>query len=182
MDLTVVAQMIARGVKPDLFHLQEQYYRLMADDYRRWYAGTEFPLDRFSEAVYQCRLSNETTLPQEEFPNEVRCMAEFKMVIPRPAIGPDGQPTTRWYFRHDKIEDFFVVQAFLADERRQVKHLGDPRFRGVYLLLALLLPEDAVLGLRERLIQYAADAKDHTVSDLFIQLLRTRPRAEYYFV
>ena len=178
MDLTVVAQMIARDVKPDLFHLQEQYYRLMADDYRRSYAGTEFPLDRFSEAVYQRRLSNEeTTLPQEEFPNEVRCMAEFKMVIPRPAIGPDGQPTTRWYFRHDKIEDFFVVRAFLVDERRQVEHLGDPRFRDVYLLLALLLPEDAAIGLRERLIQYAADAKDHTVSDQFVQLLRLRPLA-----
>ncbi|MGH8568379.1 MAG: hypothetical protein ACREXU_10275 [Gammaproteobacteria bacterium] len=29
-------------------------------------------------------------------------------------------------------------------------------------------------ALRERLIDYAADTKDHTVSDTFVQLLRSR--------
>ncbi len=52
--------------------------------------------------------------------------------------------------------------------------MGDPRFRGVYFLLATLLPLDDAKQLREKLIQYAADTKDHTVSDTFVQLLRTR--------
>ena len=33
MDLTVVAEMLARGKKPDVFRLREQQYRTMAADY-----------------------------------------------------------------------------------------------------------------------------------------------------
>jgi hypothetical protein len=74
--------------------------------------------------------------------------------------------------------DFFLVQNFLGEtaetEARLIDHMGDPRFRGVYFLLATLLPLDDAKQLREKLIQYAADTKDHTVSDTFVQLLRTR--------
>ncbi|GAX34601.1 HEAT repeat-containing PBS lyase [Nodularia sp. NIES-3585] len=52
--------------------------------------------------------------------------------------------------------------------------MSDPRFRGVYFLLATLLPLDAAKELREALIQYAADTKDNTVSNTFVQLLRSR--------
>lgn len=52
--------------------------------------------------------------------------------------------------------------------------MGDPRFRSVYFLLATLLPLDEAKAIREKLIQYAADTKDYTVSDTFVQLLRTR--------
>ncbi len=57
---------------------------------------------------------------------------------------------------------------------RPVQHLGDSRFRGVYFLLAMLMPLTDAQTLRERLIDYAADTKDHTVSDTFVQLLRAR--------
>ena len=77
-----------------------------------------------------------------------------------------------------KIMEFFIVQTFLGDsttaQNRLLDHMGDPRFRGVYFLLATLLPLPDAKDLRERLIQYAADTKDHTVSDTFVQLLRTR--------
>ena len=33
---------------------------------------------------------------------------------------------------------------------------------------------DAAKELKEKLVQYAADTKDHTVSDTFVQLLRPR--------
>ena len=49
------------------------------------------------------------------------------------------------------------------------------RFRGVYLQLARLLPLSDARALERRLIDYAADTQDHTVSDVFIQLLRVRP-------
>ncbi len=61
-----------------------------------------------------------------------------------------------------------------AAEGLLVDRMGDPRFRGVYFLLATLLPLDAAKELREKLIQYAADTKDNTVSNTFVQLLRTR--------
>jgi len=74
--------------------------------------------------------------------------------------------------------EFFIVQTFLGDsttaQNRLLDHMSDPRFRGVYFLLATLLPLNDAKDLRERLIQYAADTKDHTVSDTFVQLLRTR--------
>jgi hypothetical protein len=83
-----------------------------------------------------------------------------------------------WHFRHDKIMEFFLVQNFLGDslsaKERQTKHMSDPRFRGVYFLLARLLPLEAALELRELLIQHAADTKDHTVMDTYVQLLRSR--------
>ena len=74
-----------------------------------------------------------------------------------------------WHFRHDKIMEFFIVQSFLGDSNdRPQQHLGDPRFRGVYFLLALLLSLEEAELLREQLIHYAADTKDHNVSDTFI--------------
>ena len=70
------------------------------------------------------------------------------------------------------------MQNFLGDsadaEARLIDHMGEPRFRGVYFLLATLLPLDEAKKLREQLIQYAADTKDHTVSDTFVQILRTQ--------
>ena len=83
-----------------------------------------------------------------------------------------------WYFRHDKIMDFFLVQNFLGESKeiqaRLKEYIGDPRFRGVYFLLANLLEPDAAFRLRESLIQYAADTNDHTVSDTFVKLLRSK--------
>jgi hypothetical protein len=40
--------------------------------------------------------------------------------------------------------------------------------------LATTMPIDAANNLREMLIQHAANTKDHSVSDTFIQLLRSR--------
>jgi hypothetical protein len=104
-------------------------------------------------------------------------MEEYKMVLSRQnqdSENPNGQI---WYFRHDKIMEFFIAQMFLGqNEDLLLDHIGDSRFRGVYLLLAKLMPEDAAFHLREMLIQYAADSKDHTISDTFIQLLRSRQK------
>ena len=91
------------------------------------------------------------------------------------SLDEGGKSRTEWHFRHDKIADFFVVQAFLGPANdKPEKHLGDARFRGVYLQLARLLPLEDARALERRLIDYAADTQDHTVSDTFIQLLRPR--------
>jgi len=41
-------------------------------------------------------------------------------------------------------------------------------------MLAAMLPIKEARLLRERLINYAADTKDHSVSDAFVQILRSR--------
>ena len=179
MDLTVVAQMIALGKQPNLLRLQEQQYNLMAAEYQQQWSQ-DFPLKKFSEAVYQLRLNDEKALPADEFYQELVSMEDekYKMVVSRQWKDAKGEAQHEWYFRHDKIMEFFIVQTFLGDsttaQNRLLDHMGDPRFRGVYFLLATLLPLPDAKDLRERLIQYAADTKDHTVSDTFVQLLRTR--------
>jgi hypothetical protein len=179
MDLTVVALMLCQGKTPNLFRLQEQLYNQMAKEFlTEW--KYKFPLKKFSEAVYQMRLNDEKAVPAEQFYQELQSLEDekYKMVVSRQWKDEKGEAKKEWYFRHDKIMDFFLVQNFLGEsdetEARLIDHMGDPRFRGVYFLLATLLPLDDAKQLREKLIQYAADTKDHTVSDTFVQLLRTR--------
>ena len=179
MDLTVVALMLSQGKYPNLFRLQEQQYNLMAAEYlKEW--NQEFPLKKFSAAVYQMRLEDKQALPADEFYQVAMSLSDekYKMVVSRQWEGEKGEAKKEWYFRHDKIMDFFLVQNFLGEtdaaEGLLVDRMGDPRFRGVYFLLATLLEIDAAKKLREELIQYAADTKDNTVSNTFVQLLRTR--------
>ena len=179
MDLTVVAQMIAIGKNPDLFRLPEQQYHLMATDYRqRW--NQDFPLKQFADALYQLRLNDEKAIPPDPFNQELVSMEDekYKMVVSRQWKNPKGEPQQEWHCRHDKIMEFFIVQTFLgageAAQNRLIDHMGDARFRGVYFLLATLLPIGQATDLREKLILYAADTKDHTVSDTFVQLFHSR--------
>ncbi len=179
MDLTVVALMLSQGKYPNLFRLQEQQYNLMAAEYlKEW--NQEFPLKKFSAAVYEMRLQDKQALPADEFHQVAMSLSDekYKMAVTRQWQDEKGEAKKEWYFRHDKIMDFFLVQNFLgqsdAAEVLLVDRMGDPRFRGVYFLLATLLPLDAAKELREKLIQYAADTKDNTVSNTFVQLLRTR--------
>ncbi|MEI2577866.1 ATP-binding protein [Scytonema sp. PRP1] len=171
--------MLSQGKQPDLFRLQEQQYQLMAEEYlREW--KHEFPLKKFSQAVYQMRLNDESAIPADEFRQELISMEDekYKMVVSRQWEDAEGEPHKSWYFRHDKIMEFFLVQNFLGEseeiQERVNQHIDEPRFRGVYLLLATLLPLDTALELRERLIEYAANTKDHTLSDKYVQLLKLR--------
>jgi len=165
MDLWTVAELIARDERPDLFRLQEQQYRIMAEDYKRTNVDRDFPLARFSEHCYDMRLHDEVAISQELFQQELLCMERHKFVVRR-----ESKVKTQWLFRHDKIAEFFIAQTFLQavhgpDNARPAEHIADARFRGVLLLLATMMPLDAATALREQLIQYAADTKDHTVSD-----------------
>jgi hypothetical protein len=180
MELTLVALMIARREKPNLLNLQQQQYEIMAEDYDRLYLTNIFPLKAFSETVYQMRLKDESAIPPEEWLEELQCMERHKMVISRQLIDFEGKPTKKWNFRHDKIQEFFIMQTFLGEQKdnRVTGHISDPRFRGVYFLLATTMPIDDANNLREMLIQYAANTKDHTVSDTFIQLVRSRQPSE----
>ncbi|MEL6438374.1 MAG: HEAT repeat domain-containing protein, partial [Cyanobacteria bacterium J06621_8] len=173
MDLTVLSQIIARGESPDIFSLQQQQYNLMAADYKTKQLEL-FPLDKFAEHAYQMRLKNNCVLSESDFFEELQCLERYKMVCQRPSNAAN-EPVRDWKFRHDKIWEFFILQTFLGkDNDRPSKHKQDSRFRGVYFLLVNVMPLEDAETLREELIQYAADTGDHTVSDRFVQLLRTR--------
>ena len=173
MELTTVAHMLSLGKRPDLLSLQKQSYKIMANDYKHSNIGDDFPLQRFSERVYQMRLEDETVLPAQDYKQEIICLERHKMVISHSVNNHSDEKQFR--FRHDKIMDFFIVQTFLgkASDKPQ-KHLGDSRFRGVYFMLATLMPLADAKILREQLIDFAVDTKDHTVSDSFIEIVRLR--------
>ena len=175
MDLTLVAQLLAQGKDPDLLNLQQQQYEIMAEDYQQIHL-CPFPLAEFAETVYQMRLHDQITIPEEGCLDELHCMERYKMVLTRQQKDGFGRTYREWKFRHDKIQEYFIVQTFLKTENRerQHEHLSDPRFRGVYLLLATLLEVNQALVLRETLIQSAAETKDHAVSDQFIQRFNSR--------
>ena len=176
MDLSVVAEILTRGEVPDLHKLMDHYYNVMAIDYSRLNQGREFPLREFSNRVYEMRCSDEDEFDLSEFEDELNFMSDHRMVVARQHTG--GAIST-WRFRHEKIMDYFIVHAFLGrDNRLPEKHLSDMRFSGVYFLLALLMPLSEAAELRERLIFYAADTKDHFISDRFVQNLRSRALAE----
>jgi HEAT repeat protein len=179
MELTLAAWAISAGKKPDIFHLHEQQYEMMAAEYQRLW-NRDFPLKLFSEAIYQLWLADKRALPATEFFNELCCMEDekFRMVISRQWKDAEGKAKQEWYFRHDKIAEFFIAQTFLGEgdsaKKRLYDHRGDSRFRGVYFLLATLMPETAAKQLREALIRYAAETKDHNISDDFVLLFDSR--------
>jgi HEAT repeat protein len=179
MDLTLIAHTIAANETPDPFRLQAQDYKRMSDRYTARF-NQSFPLKAFAEAVYTMRLNDQDSIPVTDFGDELEIMEEAKMVITRTsrAVTNGEAPRTLWNFRHDKILEYFLVQLFLGKtpeaDNRKLEHLDDPRFRGVYFLLADLMPLSEAQELRETLIQYAVDTQDHTVSDRFIELLRPR--------
>ncbi|MGD1699777.1 NACHT domain-containing protein [Dapis sp. BLCC M229] len=172
MDLTIVGQILAQGKTPDLLNLQQQQYQVMAAEYDRINFNS-FPLTEFAETAYQMRLNDEINIPSE-WKKELHCMEKYKMVLRRQRH-VETNSGSQWYFRHDKIQEYFIVQTFLSGENEKLEqHINDPRFRGVYLLLATLLPYEKAWLLREKLLQNAAETKDHVVSDQFIQRLNSR--------
>jgi hypothetical protein len=174
MDLTTAALILASGERPTLSNLQAQQFGQVAADYQRHNPGEEVPLARFSEAVYEARLVDDPALPAANFIGLIREMVSHKMALEQLDTDADGKPTKKWVFRHDKIRDYFLMQAFLASDERITKHIDDPRFRGVYLILASQLPLDQARELKETLVERAAETKDHHLSDSVVQILKAR--------
>lgn len=171
MNLSTIALVGSYGKEPDPERVQEQLYQLMAERYARQHHGRSFPLSRFSEHAYWTRFHDKTMLYWEEFSDELHCMKQYNMVFCYQSVGTNDTPTRQWIFRHEKIMDFFVAQTFLGDENNRLdKHFRDPRFRGVYTLLATLLPPDAAGSLGEKLVRYASEVSDPVTSKMFIEL------------
>jgi hypothetical protein len=180
MDAQLAAEILARGETPDLLALQEQAFALMLADYARLYPDRSFPTERLAEAVYRMRLADRLDFAGDDFAEEIAVMEPHKMLLRR-VTATAGGTTVAWRFRHDRLVDFFLYHAFFAGAdgpERQRAHLDDPRFRGVYLMIALRAPLDVARALRERLVVHAATTGDHSLSDDVVRLLLGRDRAD----
>lgn len=178
MDLTMVAEIIAEDEPPDLFHLQQQQFAVMDGEFQRTHKGSKFPLAGFSEEVYQMRLDGRREIPADRFGLELKFMQQYKMAVLRQETDMAGKTSIRWYFRHDKVMEFFIVQTFLHAADRQREHLEDARFRGVFFLLAMLLPLEDAMALRETLLEQSCKTNDTTVLLPYAELLNSRRSSE----
>ena len=177
MDLSIVAELLLTGKSVNVFNLQRQYYDMMEEEYVALGRGrTEFPLKQFSEFVYDMKMADLSILPGDRFEEEQLVMARHKMLTAATSVSAGKG---NWRFRHERVCDFFVVQTFLrANNSRPKQHLGDMRFRGVYLQLANLLPLDAARDLEQAVMHHAAETRDHTVSDEFVKLVQYRKEVQ----
>ena len=102
-------------------------------------------------------------------------MVTSKLALEQNDKDATGKGTKKWVVRHDKIRDFFLIQAFEAKaDVRIPEHIDDSRFRGVYLMLASNLPFDQAKALKDALVDRAAETKDHYLSDAVVSILKVR--------
>ncbi len=175
MDLSTVAQLIARGIEPDLRRIQEELIEVACRDYKDRNEQREFPLHQFSELAYDMRCRVQRAIPEEGFLPELKCLEENRLVYSRQFRNETGETVRQRYFRHDKISDYFVMHSFLGSENdRPRRHIGQPQFRTVYLLLASLLPGALANELLRQVLVHAASNNDHSLSDDFVQILQSR--------
>lgn len=164
LDLDTIASLFRAGVdEPDIFRLHEQQYDIMAQAYRVGNATIEFPLPALIEESYRSKLES-TPLSPEVLPQRAWETLLYRRFVLR--IGDELR------FRHDRLQDYFVAHALLAKASRQIEHAKDPRFRGVYLILATLAPPEVAEKLRLALSEQAAEDLDHTLSDEFIRRVK----------
>jgi YVTN family beta-propeller protein len=175
MDLTTVAEMLARGEQPDLSRLQQQQYEAMAASYRRT-SGQPFQLDAFAQMAYKMRFEKKRIIPTSGFSGELAALKKHKMVYTREQTDDSHKTFTTYYFRHDRIWDFFILQLFLTDDTLPEQHLDDAKFRNVYFQLATRMRLEDAKMLKDYLVLHAARTKDHSVSDRFVELLYSRER------
>jgi HEAT repeat protein len=174
LDLTVAAELIATGKQPDILDMQGQQYHMMSAQYREE-CGKDFPLERVAEAAYEMRLKGKQEFPVKAFQLEARYLATHRLLLCRQSANGAGSTLEWWVFRHDKFLEFFVVHAFRGGNRkRRMEHMGDSRFTGVYLRLAIVLPLSDAEELREQFIDYAAESGDHSTSDEYIRAIKRR--------
>jgi hypothetical protein len=191
MDLTTIALILAGGGTPDLLNLQRTAYLQAAAQYSAENQGAEFPLTAFSEHVYEqrCKAAGQEreliVLRERRFAAECDVLADRRLLLKTMEVDTEGKQVPAWRFRHDKVLDFFLYVAITSPasmKERVRQHVGDTRFRGVYLLLALREPLDRAKEIRDHLADYATDTRDHVLSDevwgIVKQRLEAAPRPE----
>ena len=164
-DLTVIGDMLKGGLTPNLLTLPGAAIPDDGGDVPGEEA-IEFPLGQFADYVYGILLAGTGYLDI----STPRTLA----VSSANGQGKNGS-RARWplYVRHDKIRDYFLVDALMRDDRLTA-HYGDLRFFSAYLSLALKLPLNQAIALREDLEEWALDHEDRSLADELRMAMRRR--------
>jgi hypothetical protein len=171
-DLTFAAELMARGHMPSPTALVDEAFRLAAERYQIINL-IAFPLEEFGQHAVTMRVENRNRLNSDEFPAEASCLQEQRLLVPR-AIKDVQVKEKNWLlFRHERVWDFFIAAAF-KDPELWSEHIGDSRFRGVYLRIAETWDPESAERVKVHLNISAAHSGDHSTSDEFIKRLDKR--------
>lgn len=178
MDGSLAAELIARGETPELLRLVEQRFICMNEAFREK-NGRNFPREAFAEKVYEWRKADRADMDVAGFEVEASELAEHHLMIQREdeVRTVSGQEKrNRWFFRHDRIMEFFLAPAFLGskNKQRRIDHIEDERFLGVYELLAVQLPDADEKELYTFLNDWAANTNQNELRNRYELARRKR--------
>ncbi|MBN3788814.1 HEAT repeat domain-containing protein [Burkholderia sp. Ac-20353] len=177
MEASIVAELLARGERPDLLRLVEQRFATMEAEFRSR-ENRPFPYVRFAEEVYAWRASGTPYFDPTGFDAEVSMLVSQKLMVERTVTvrsADANKDVTRWWFRHDRFMEFCLLPAFMGEHvERQRQHVGNEAFFGVYDLLALRLPDDEERELWKFLAENAADTRRNELLNRYTIARRAR--------
>ncbi len=178
MDLTVVAHLLAQGIQPNLNSLIQQQYQTMNEDYQSKSFNQNFPLIKFSQQVFDLRLQDKRILNHADCSKELACLEVHKLVIKRTEKEGNTEQEN-YYFRHDKIWDFFNANILKKhDNEWRKQYFADERFRGAFLALAWSLPFIEAESLLNELQRYIVQSNDNILHHQYYQLVDLRKRLQ----
>jgi hypothetical protein len=173
MDLTFTAELIAAGREPTLGRVVEQQYEEMA----AWFRDThsrDFPLAEVAAQAFALRCKDDNRLVVETA--ALDALVRFKLVLQRESMDKPG--TYEYHFRHDKIMEMFIAVHLTGVGSAEIHGLvGDPRFAGVLVEPASLLPLAEAWALGRRIAEDAERTGEHWVTSAYLRRLPVRPLA-----
>ena len=175
MDITVACELISFNIRPKQSKIIQQYYEKVNSEYERVNFDISFPLSEFAMHILDLKLADKHYLEDEKFKNEYIILNKFKMVVPLLNYG--DKLIEKWVFRHDKIKDFFLAYAFSKMSINDLTNLSiDPSYVNTFLMFFELELTSNLNELKEKIIEYAALTKSHTVSDAIVEKYFAYPR------
>jgi HEAT repeat protein len=153
LDAALVADLIAQNVEPDLNNLIVQHVSLARDSFREIAPAQEPAFERVGESALELVRGQKPKLDLAGLEGECDALVKRKLLI---------NHGTEYFFRHDRIRDYFIALSVLAVEKA-LQLREDPRFTGVFEFLPETLDKTDADELGEILEKEAADTADNRV-------------------
>jgi hypothetical protein len=170
-DLSIVSRLLVANRAVDTaYDLQDQYFSLVFDEYRKL-SCEEFPVSLLCEVAHEAKSSGTRVTSGEKLGGStIEVLLSEKILVK----GPDST----YLFRHDKLQDYLTAQYLLRNRESQLNYLSDIRFVGVYQLLATKLKKDDAKFLLAQLAISATRDRDSTMLYEFVERLKSHGKLD----
>ncbi|HVI86824.1 MAG TPA: hypothetical protein VM659_00910 [Dongiaceae bacterium] len=167
-DLDLLVSVLVKSTHPTIINIVRTYFELCIEEYEETY-NASFPMSALAEVAYGSRLDVNRTVDVSGLPKYLVSFLTEKRILVLRAID-----SAMYYFRHDKLQDFLILQHLEQHRELLDNNVEDVRFTGVYSLLASELPQEPALKLQSKLAVAAARNKEHSILDAFVLTLAQR--------